>query len=170
MPTALSLPTAETTAVFRSLVSIIKNDPIVRPRIKTFLAWEGTPRDAVTPALGMAPFLRLTPAGGGDQWLSPSSMVMPLIVNMEMLIEGYNTDDPMNLWRAVIASIYAPTQTTFTANQALLRAAGAYPPSPMFTIPAFDARPEDNSLWATPQIRVMVQAQLGSRGYAAASS
>ena len=167
---ALALPTAERTAVFRAMVSILRNDPIVSRVCKAIKAWEGKPTDAETLVLGMAPVIRLTPVGTGDEWMSPASVVGTLTINVEMLISGYNADDMGNLWRAIIAAFYAPTGTTFEAVQSQLRAAGAYPPSPMFGTPAFDARPEEQFLFCVAAIQVKVQTQLSSRGTPAASS
>jgi len=160
----LSLPQSERAAVFRTLVQILRNDPILANIVKTWLAWTGGPNDAADLGVNLAPAIRLTPVGAGDKWLAPDSMIGPLFLDLEILVAGHNTDDLDNLWRAVIAAIYAPTQTTFAANQALLRAAGAFPPSPMFTVPAFDPQPDITYLHSHSQIRVMVQTQLGSRG------
>jgi hypothetical protein len=165
MAAGLGLPTAEYTAVFRAIVQIIRNDPIVSrvvPAAKV-LCWEGKPTDA-RDLVGEASVIRITPTGGPQVWLSPASMVGPLLLNLEILVPGYNADDLMNLWKAIGAAFYAPTQTTFAAIQATLRAAGAYPPSPEFTAPAFDAKPESNFLFSLSQIRITVQTQLGSRG------
>ena len=85
-------------------------------------------------------------------------------LNLEILVQGYDADDLMNLWKAIGAAFYAPTATTFAAIQATLRAAGALPASPKFTAPAFDAKPESDFLFSLSQIRIMVQTQLGSRG------
>jgi hypothetical protein len=164
------LPQSERAAVFRAVVSILRNDPVLSSVVRTFLAWEGTPQDPADLSLGMAPALRLTPTGGGDEWMSPASMVGPLIINVEVMTAGYNVDDPANLWRAVIAAIYDPQGRSFADIQAQLRAAGAYPPSPKFTMPAFDPKPESNFCYGVAQIQVMVQNQLGTRGAGPGSS
>lgn len=160
----LNLPTAEYTAVFRAMVHILRADPIVAKTVKTIMAWEGKPTDAQTLAEGMAPVIRITPTGGPEEWHCPQSMKGPLYLNLEILVSGYDAADLMNLWRAVAAAYYDPQATTFAQIQATLREAGAYPPSPMFTAPAFDAKPESNFLFSLSQIRIMVQTQLGSRG------
>ena len=71
----------------------------------------------------MAPVIRLTPTGGPQVWHSPASMVGPLLLNLEILVQGYDAADLMNLWKAVGAAFYAPTATTFAAIQSTLRAA-----------------------------------------------
>lgn len=165
MPRLLAqLPQSERAAVFRALARILRADPVLSAAVKTWISWEGEPADARDLALGMAPAIRLTPTGAGDDWKSPNTVVGPLFVNCEMLTAGFNVDDQANLWRAIAAAIYAPTGTTFEAIQAQLRAAGAYPPSPEFTMPAFDPKPESNYCLGYAQIRIMVQTQLGSRG------
>lgn len=162
--TLLLLPQSERSAVFRALVRILKADPIVSSAVKTFLAWEGNPTDAAELVLGMAPALRITPTGGADNWHSPNTTVGPLDLNCDILTAGYDVDDPVNLWRAVIAAFYAPTQTTFAAIQAQLRSAGAYPPSPEFTMPAFLPQAGEGVCFGTAIIRLKVQTQLGSQG------
>lgn len=160
----LGLPQAERTAVFRAVVGILKADPVLKGQVKTLLSWEGKPTDAADLVLGMAPAIRLTPTGGPDGWMSPNTVVGDLYINFEMLTASYLVDDLMNLWRAVVAAIYDPSSTSFTAIQATLRNAGAYPPSPQFTMPAFDAKPESNFCFGTAQMLIKCQTQLGSRG------
>jgi hypothetical protein len=162
----LGLPAAEYTAVFRAMVQIVRNDPIVSrvvPPAKV-LCWEGKPTDAQELTVGMGPVIRITPTGGPQVWHCPTSMVGDMLLNLEILVPGYNADDLLNLWKAIGAAFYSPTGTTFAALQATLRAAGAYPPSPQFTAPAFDAKPESNFLYSLSQIKITVQTQLGSRG------
>jgi hypothetical protein len=160
----LNLPKSEYAAVYRAMVHVLRADPIVSKAVKTLLSWEGKPTDAQTLAIGMAPAIRITPTGGPEEWHCPASMVGPLYLNLEILVQGYDADDLMNLWRAVAAAYYDPQATTFAAIQATLRSAGAYPPSPQFTAPAFDAKPESDFLFSLSQIKIMVQTQLGSRG------
>jgi hypothetical protein len=160
----LALPKSERTAVFRAMVQVLRNDPIVGRVCRTILSWDGKPGNHNPLAVAMAPAIRITPVGGGDKWMSPASMVSPLYLNCEMVVAGYDADDLPNLWKAIMAAYYAPTGTTFAAIQAQLRAAGAYPPSPEFTDPAYDPGPGDNEQRCVARIMVMVQTQLGSRG------
>jgi hypothetical protein len=160
----LNLPQSERAAVFRAAVKILRNDPVLANVVKTWMVWDGRPNDSADLSLGMAPALRITPTGQGDQWSSPNTHTGPLLMNVEVLTAGYNVDDPANLWRAVVAAFYDPQGTTFAAIQDELRAAGAYPPSPQFTMPAFDPKPDSGFCYGVAQIRIMVQSQLGSRG------
>jgi hypothetical protein len=113
----------------------------------------------------MAPAIRLTPFGGGDEWQSPQAIVGSLFIQVEMITPSYNVDNLSNLWRAVIAALYDPQGAmTFPEIQAALRAAGAYPPSPMFTQPAFDETPHSDFCKATAQMMIKVKTNLGSRG------
>lgn len=163
----LDLPRAERVSVFRALVQILRADPIVSRVCPVILAWEGKPTDASPLTTGMASqgaAMRMTPVGMPDQWLDPSGWIGDLIINFEILIRGYDADDMLNFWKAVQAAIYAPTNTTFPAIQAILRNAGAFPPSPESANPAFDVTPESNYQFATAQMRIKVRTALGSRG------
>jgi len=160
----IGLPQSERSAVFRALALILRQDPMLTATVRTFVDWSGGPNDNNPPTLAMCPYLRLTPTGSADEWASPATHVGALYINIEMMVAGYAVDDLADLWRAVIAAIYDPQGTTFAAVQAALRDAGAYPPSPQFTMPAFDPKPESNYCYGIAQIRIMVQTRLGSRG------
>jgi hypothetical protein len=164
MSPKLPLPTAERTAVFRAIVRLLKADPTLSNVVKTWFVWDGTPGETQDFELGHAPALRLTPLGGGDEWMSPQSVVGMLVIDFEMMVAGTNIDDLANLWRAVIAAFYDPQALPWPNVQEILRDAGGYPPSPQFTLPSQMIERNEAYCHGSARLMIKVLTQLGSRG------
>lgn len=159
----LSLNTAPRTSVFRKLVEIVQNDPTIKrviSRPASFRAWTGKPVDGQPFSVDIAPAVRFTPIQGPDSWYSPNAQKGPLFVNVEMLIQGSDADDVMNLWWAIQRAIYPAAQEDLYANLQVLQQAGAHDGLAEFTLPAFDPGPRDNFWAATGQIKIMIRNQL----------
>lgn len=158
----LDLNTAPRTAVFRKLVSIIRNDATIRRIIRptAIRAWDGLPQDSAEFSIAIAPAIRLTPITGPDVFWSPGAMRGDLFVNVEMLVMGTCVDDPTNLWWAICRAIYPAAQSQANANVLALQQAGAYDGLVTFTSPAFDPDPKDNFFYAQGQMKVVVNNQV----------
>lgn len=158
----LDLNDAPRTSVYRKLVSLVRNDATIKRicRPTSIRAWDGLPQDAGEFSVNIAPAIRFTPIGGPDAFWSPGSMRGPLFLQVEMVVKGTNVDDLMNLWWAVVRAIYPAVQSQTNANIQALLAAGAYTGLAEFTMPAFDATPQDNSFYGNGQIKIDVNNQL----------
>lgn len=154
----LNLNQAPRTAVFRQLVSFVRNDPtikrIVRPT--SIRAWDGLPQDAEPFSPAIAPCIRMTPTNGPDKFWSPGATVGTLFVQVEMLVQGLCSDDLLNLWWAVVRAIYPAAQSDTNASIRALVAAGAYCGLAEFTLPVFDADPENFLFAGVGQIKIDV--------------
>lgn len=143
---ALDIPTAPRTAVFRALDQIVRADPTINGvfgnRIRS---WTGDElRDAKPFTTTEAPALRLTPVGmGQDEWYSPDEQFGELGIEVEIFLRGTLIDDLMNVWWAVQRAIYPVTGAQPNAN--LLNAAGATTGMVTFADPAFDRQMAEQS-------------------------
>jgi hypothetical protein len=158
----LDLNTAPRTAVYRKVVQLIRNDAtigrVLRPT--SIRAWDGLPQDGIPFAADVAPCIRLTPTAAADNWWSPGSQRGPLFINCEILVKGTCVDDVMNLWWAIVRAIYPAAQSSTNANVLALQQAGAYTGLAEFSLPAFDADPENLLFYAAGQIKIDVNNQL----------
>lgn len=160
---ALDLNKSPRTSVFRQLVTLIKNDATIKRVLSKPIqlrAWEGKAADAEPFGPAIAPCVRLTPTSGADTWWSPGSTRGPLFIQVEMVIQGTNADDIMNLWWAIVRAIYPSAQSSTNANILALQQAGAYTGMAEFTLPAMEADPENNYFAAAGQIKIEVTNQL----------
>jgi hypothetical protein len=156
----LDLPTSPRTSVFRAIVQILRNDPVLSATCRTILAWEGKPTDGQPLTLAMAPALRITPANGPNQWTYPEAFRGDLYLNVEVLVSGYDYDDLLNLWWAVQRAIYPKGQSMAIVLQ--LQQAGAHSGLCEFTLPVFDPAPESNYFHASGQLKITVLEQLST--------
>lgn len=155
----LDLNTSPRTAVFRKLVSLIRNDATIKRVLSKpaqLRAWEGLPQDAEPLSPAFAPCVRLTPTTGPDQFWSPGATKGALFVQVELIVQGTDADDLMNLWWAVVRAIYPAAQSATNANVQALQKAGAYSGLAEFSLPAMEADPENNYFAAAGQIRIEV--------------
>ena len=159
---ALDINTSPRTSVFRKIVGYIRNDPTIRRIVRptSIRAWDGLPQDAQPFAPEITPAIRLTPTAAADTWWTPGATRGPLFINVEMLVKGTNVDDVMDLWWAIVRAIYPAAQSDTNANVLALQKAGAYSGLAEFSLPAFDADPDNFVFFAVGQIKIDVNNQL----------
>jgi hypothetical protein len=158
MATIKQLPTAPRTKVFRAIISILKNDPVLSSVIRppNFRAWSGGSHETVEFTYSSAPAIRITPTNGPDLWKFPSAQVGLLFLNVDLLIPGTDADDQLNLWWALEKAIYPSSFPAQAAIAAQLQAAGSYDGLVEFSQPAFDATPQERFFAATGQMKIKV--------------
>lgn len=155
----LDLNTAPRTSVFRKLVSLIKNDATIKRVLSkpvNLRVWDGGTSDTEPFGPAFAPCVRLTPTSGADSWWSPGATRGPLFIQVEMIVQGTNADDMMNLWWAIVRAIYPAAQSSTNANIQALQQAGAYTGMAEFTLPAMEADPKNSYFAAQGQIKIEV--------------
>lgn len=101
------LKESQYTQVFRAICQRLQTDPVLKGAGVKWQVWGG-PFDASGQTLGLTPNVRLTPQLGGSDWYAPESHIVPLIISVEMLVDGTNADDPLNLWAAIEEAFYPP--------------------------------------------------------------
>lgn len=162
----LPLPPNPRTTVFRAIDTLIRTDTRlagVFSRPGSIVSWTGKKNvDDIVPRPEQAPWMRLTPTGGPDYWGSPDLMRGFLYVNVEMLVDGYDADDEMNLWWAVCRALYPQDSVLRNRIQDGLRTAGAWTGLCEFSAPAFDPQPTNGCFVAVGQIRCEVRLQLNT--------
>jgi len=162
----LNLPDSPRTAVFILLAEVIRNDPLIRSVCKeTSLRFlDGDPREKNELGLDQAPAMRFTVSTGPDEWWQPESFKGPLVINVEMLVKGFNQLDVQNLWWALVRAIYPKDQATKLAIQKRLVSAGAETGQCRFTQPAYDPQqlPASGGFHAMGQITLMIRLPLNT--------
>lgn len=138
----LPLPDGQRTKVFRFIVNWLKNDPTLGRVIRAD-AWQdfsGNPNDPGPQSPLQAPTIRLSPAPTALAWTSVESMISPLYINIECLVQGVHADDVLNLQEAIENAFYPADPT----RQALLQNTLVGPPYYCmtglieFTLPLWD--------------------------------
>lgn len=167
MPSKLALPDSPRTAVFRLIEKTLRKDPTlhrVLSKDSQWKTWDGSPANKLPFGKTPSPTIRLTPAAGADEWYSPSAIFEPLIVHVELEVEGLNVDDMANLWWAIVRALYPPNPLALSPSPAqafmnALQGAGASTGMIDFTQPAFarveeDEGGDDGRLYAHAQLKV----------------
>lgn len=150
MPTApLELDASPRTRVFRTIDAILRRDATLKRlfgKKGSYRSWTGDPGDAKPMAVELAPAVRITPAGlGEDQWYSPDSQTGDLVVDVELMIRGTNADDLMNAWWAIQRAIYPEDQAARLQLANDVQGAGSFSGMITFLDPAFDRQAAENA-------------------------
>jgi len=143
----LKLPVDPRTAVFRALVRTLKSDPVLNREIKNWLVWDGPVKSNLGLSAASFPSIRLTPSIGQQSWYTPDSNIGPLIVKIEIDVNGEDADDYLNLWGCIERALYPADRTRELAIEQTFRDAGAETGQWTFTTPAQDpnaGNPEPN--------------------------
>jgi hypothetical protein len=164
MATLKSLPTSPRTLVFRTIVQILKADPVLSSVIRpgSLRAWSGSGHDSMEFSFSQAPAIRITPSNGPEEFKFPDALTGALYLNVEMLVAGTDADDELNLWWAIERAIYPFDQAKRTAIVLQLQQASAYTGLCTFTQPAFDPEPQNKFFAATGQIKIDVLLQVNT--------
>jgi hypothetical protein len=108
VPKTLATKSSVWSAVFRRIVlQVTTNAPVLRivsaDRIRS---WAGSPTDGqpLKPAEGR-PMVRLTPSPRGVDWYSPDMQKGWLDVVVEVAVQTYCVDDPIDLWDLVVDAL-----------------------------------------------------------------
>jgi hypothetical protein len=163
------------TKVFRLIESYLRGDEVLRQTVPPdhWQTWDGSPDAKSWPADTQVPAICLNPTALADQWFSPDAMTEPLVVVVELLVDGTNADDIANLWWAVQRALFPPNPAAAEpsptqAVQQALRDAGAFSGVIEFTQAAF-VRPDNPNapaaagrLYGVGQIKIDVNLQLNT--------
>lgn len=112
------------TLVFRKVVALLRENPILKRTIKpsSWYVWDGRPdHKAMAFATGELPAIRLTPVSNPAQPLTNVRWESPWTLRIETAVDGTNMDDALNLWDAVHNSIFTGdgSKTALAALQGL---------------------------------------------------
>lgn len=97
------------TQVFRKVVQIYRNNPILHRTIKptSWFVWDGRTDMKDDPFIqGNLPAIRLTPTAQPARPLTNVRFESQFLIRQEIGIPGLNIDDAMNLWYAIHVSIF----------------------------------------------------------------
>jgi hypothetical protein len=155
----LDLQPSPHSAVYDLLKTTLRADPTLAAVCRTFLAWDGKPTDATPLTTGMAPAVRIYPRAGPDSWEFPAALKNDLFVDVELLVQGYDVRDLLNLWWAFKRAIYPAGQGQ--QNVVAFQQAGALSGLWDFTMqPMPQDHPESSVQYAVGQMRITIREQL----------
>lgn len=138
MPT-LDLRRGAFSACWLKTLEIMQGDEVLARAIKTWRVWDGghasTRQDI---EIGSdTPILRMEPTIAAMSWYDPSSQSGMLQVKLRLIIRSWEAEDYLNLWEAVIDSLYPyGEEARQLANEQMLRDAGATTGQWKFAFPA----------------------------------
>ena len=117
----------ETTA-FRTVVSVLRQDPVLKRLVKQWAVWDGSSEDLWEPSFATCPFLRLSPYPDGSDWATEIQHASPLILRVQAAVAGTDSDQIMNFWNAIRSAIFPSNQAQKTTVQGRLQGAGILKP------------------------------------------
>ena len=97
------------TQVFRKIVAIYRDNPILRRTIKptSWFVWDGRTDMKDDPFIqGNLPAIRLTPAAQPARPLTNVRFEINFLIRQEIGVPGLNMDDALNLWFAIHNTIF----------------------------------------------------------------
>lgn len=107
MPLALDTTAAAT--AFRGIIDLLKADAKLAPVVTTWTEAKGVPGEWKAPTRTEMPAVRLAGTPGAVRRVSTRTVIHPLIVSVEVYIEGTDRTDLLNLWGA-IAEVLIPRE------------------------------------------------------------
>lgn len=156
----LDLPESNHTKVWKLIVDLATNDPVLSRAIDTFLIPDGRKQPDVAQLSNMLPAMQLVPVMGPKSWYSVDEQGGDLIVQVTIAIQSEDAADLLNLWAAFEGVFYPvgdrPAQKAITAR---FRERGAETGEVLFSIPASLPDPQfsgDGITAARGEIRLVV--------------
>ena len=121
----LSLPDSPRKLVFRALVALFQEDPVLKRTIRpeSWFVWQGRPNDnAPFEAPGLMPVAVLTPLALPASPETEASQNSPLGIQLTIAMTGLNVDDLLDLWSAFESVVFTGdgVKTATAALQAAL--------------------------------------------------
>jgi hypothetical protein len=146
------------TKVFRRVVALLQQDPILKRTIRptSWYVWDGRPdQKSGTFATGELPALRITPVALDATPETNTRQHSPLLLRIEVATDGTHIDDALNLWEAVEAVVFPGDGSGRVL--AALRAATPNVLAIQLVQPAFTPNPaglKDDMILATGSLRI----------------
>jgi hypothetical protein len=107
----LALRNDERTFAWKGFVAILANDPRLKAAGVEWHSWTGKPDDAAEPS-GVSPstpipiWIRLTPEPDSAAWGPVQTTVSPMLIKVEIAVNGTDVTDSMSVWRAIEHALY----------------------------------------------------------------
>lgn len=148
--------------VYRKLVEVLREDPVLSRVVNHWFAWEGeTAHDQLDLAVGLCPAISLAPSMGSDRWYGPEAYLGPLHVHVGIAVAGTDADDLLDLYHAVKRAVYPADEAAGIAiHQALVEAGAEAMYLVEFTQGRFGVQADDDGgpmLVGTGQIKIDVK-------------
>jgi hypothetical protein len=144
----LALPDGSRAKVYRAIVAILKADPVLKRVFgSNWSVMSGDPDDVADLSEAEAPAIVLMPSLGPMSWWSPDAFIGPLAISFEVLIDGLNASDVLNLQDAIERALYPADHDAAHAQERALVALGAETGQADFAMPVND----DGKGWGANQ-------------------
>lgn len=125
-----NLPESVHSAIFKAVVKVLRHNPVLKNYVKTgsWRIWDGSQLEFDDPAnVVELPWIRLTPVGDPEKWVTIGQHNAPLTIAFELMIEGTVRTELMDYWAAVVAALFPGNGSVLAAIAA---AGGEYPDQP----------------------------------------
>jgi hypothetical protein len=87
--------------VFRAVEAILKEDPALADRVKTWSSWDGEGGDQMPTASGMLPYLQLSPVVQDTNTWGVEAVAVNFAIRVRIAVPGLVAEDIINYWDAV---------------------------------------------------------------------
>lgn len=87
--------------VFRAVEAMLRADPVLAARVKTWSTWDGSGNDAMPVASAQAPYLQLSPVMLPSEVQAVGRRVAVLGIRIRVAVSGLVAEDIVNFWDAV---------------------------------------------------------------------
>lgn len=97
----LQLADGEEAIAYRGVVAILRNDPVLQPLVKTFLAQLDTHEELLDPTYQLCPYLRIDPAPMTSNWITERQHKSDMVLDVTLATQGLDVVSLMNFWCAI---------------------------------------------------------------------
>jgi hypothetical protein len=112
--TQLQIPTSIEAATFRTLESILKNDPVLGPLMRHFAAMRDDEADFIPPTWAICPYLRISIGPVASDWATEGQHEGGFALNCDMAVQGTDIVNLFNFWGVIRRAIF-PWDNTASA-------------------------------------------------------
>lgn len=120
----LQIADGEEAKAYRGVVAILRNDPVLQPLVKTFLAQLDTHEELLDPTYQLCPYLRIDPAPMSSNWITEGQHKSDMVLDVTLSTQGLDVVSLMNFWTAIRHALLPQTPTQRDLIETAKRAAG----------------------------------------------
>jgi hypothetical protein len=126
---------------------VLKSDPVLGPVTNTFVTWDDDDKDLYDPTWSMCPWMKISPFPSESDWITESQHTSPMVVRIQVAVQGTLVDNLMDYWALVRAAIFPQTVAAANAVETILmNSAGGRINKPTIQLSGYGFSVEDSGL------------------------
>jgi hypothetical protein len=98
-------PTGREMGAFRAVEEILREDPVLAPRVRTWSTWRGEQVDTMPLVPAMCPYLQMSPVMFPDEPMGEGAHKANFGIRMRLAVDGVVAEDIVNFWSAVRGAV-----------------------------------------------------------------